>query len=100
MRLIDADEVIKRINEEIFWTDSAKASVRNKIYTTPTISLESLPPQGKWIFSNKSDWYFQIWKCSNCGKEWELHYDPRKDGTRLKHCPECGARMNTTGGEL
>ena len=39
------------------------------------------------------DW-FDLWKCSVCGTEWNFAYDPTSTDTRVNYCPDCGARMD------
>ena len=106
MRLIDADELCKRITNEpsamaeiIFKNTgnfqylTAMADRQNEIWDMisemPTIDPESLRPVGRWETVKRQEHYpslkeYEADYCSNCGKRGELEYS---------YCPHCGARM-------
>ena len=95
MRLIDADAAIQEINDNIYWTDSQKAAIRNKIYRTPTIDPKSLRPEGTWIPYHEADFGWDEYgvRCSNCN--WKVEDDDIKFS--MPFCPKCGARMKKDG---
>ena len=93
MRLIDADAAIQEIDDNIYWTDSEKAAIRNKIYRTPTIDPESLRPEAEW----------EDGVCTACQFDLRVLTDGENG---LKHwvwdegfdyCPQCGAKLKGAG---
>lgn len=90
MRLIDADALVERINEDVVCCN--KDSIGECIYldaiesvkVQPTVDPESLRLQSRWIWKDdEPDNYECI--CSNCNAE-EEHLYP--------YCPYCGAKMD------
>lgn len=79
MRLIDADEVLARIENPYQWAEIARW-----LRDAPTIERKT----GKWI---ETDSHEPCWfKCDQCG---------RLSDIKEIYCPTCGASMvNTTCG--
>ena len=98
MRLIDADDFIKRV-QELYesqeWSIkdihfSAKDIVLN-MKTQPTIEVEPVR-HGKWIKENivlTSLPPQYRWHCSECGST-KVGYD---ESVLTPYCPNCGAKM-------
>lgn len=53
---------------------------------------------GQWVHTDMAAWWFGKDECSEC----QYHDDERNDLSRLKYCPNCGAKMDGDGdwGEL
>lgn len=85
MRLIDADELEKKLPNDLPY----KASVKRVLIQAPTIDAEPVR-HGKW--TTKDVGFLQIrFVCSACGKwEHEFWHDHRF----MKYCPNCGAKMD------
>ena len=99
MRIIDADELEKKMYHEAFEVDSelqmwnSGCWIRYKLFekcleNTPTIDA-AYRPQGEWKHLKGDEWL-----CSNCGHvvwtegSWEHPLERGKD-----YCEHCGARM-------
>lgn len=82
MRLIDADALIKTLNEEKI---KFNADVNYFILNAPTIDAEPVR-HGKWT------WEECVYKCSECSHKAYGNILECMDGT-YKYCPNCGARM-------
>lgn len=54
---------------------------------------------GRW--EHDSVGFDDFWKCSACREDWFFEYDPTEECTRVKYCPNCGAKMDgeRKGGE-
>ena len=90
MRIIDADELVKKVSEESVhklkqaWNDSATAEARGMVLTigciknAPTVNVER---HGKWLSICEGEGN----ECSVCGYKYF--------GGRYKYCPDCGAKM-------
>lgn len=90
MRLIDADAVVKRL-EEWNTNDSMDKALYNftlcRITEQPTIEPER--KTGKWhprIYS-----HIEMMVCSECNSEFS--YDAETGVRDYNYCPHCGARM-------
>ena len=96
MRLIDADALLQR------WNDIVPRMVRdkdggipidflvviNEVGTTPTLTLDDLMPNGRWIKRGYACGENE-YECSVCHEtEW------RTSASRMKYCMFCGARMD------
>ena len=92
MRIINADELEKKMYHEAFEVDSelqmwnSGCWIRYKLFekcleNTPTID-DADRPQAEWTEDEEG-----YWRCTNCGRkaEWEFFED--------NYCPRCGARM-------
>lgn len=81
MRLIDADEVQKRIDMMGTVNGILCCDAHEFIDNVPTIEFEPFR-RGGWIFHMQATGY--LWKCSECGGNSENRY---------AFCPFCGALM-------
>ena len=91
MRIINADELEKKMYHEAFEVDSelqmwnSGCWIRYKLFekcleNTPTIDAADRP-QGEWI----NDIRYSGWTCTHCNYH---------DGNKTDNfCPNCGARM-------
>lgn len=94
MRLIDADALIERINEEKkefvnIWYKAGICIVEEYINDAPTVEeiskVTSERTRGKWILPNDCvARYLDEWSCSNCN---------HLISHRHNFCPNCGADM-------
>ena len=88
MRLIDADELLKKkVLVYSCFNDEAEGILVKDIEETLTINPEDLRPKGKWekVIPTKSaaKWSRKV-SCSICHREgYDYH----------RYCPNCGARM-------
>lgn len=80
MRLIDADELTRRI-EKSYLTKGEKRLFSIKVRHMPTVELR---PQGEWIPNYRSQFCNPGRACSLCGKVVEFSEN---------YCPNCGAYM-------
>lgn len=99
MRLIDADALIKWVQE--CGAKCPTLSVEklfNAIKDAPTIDPVK---RGRWIKMSDADGVY--WACSECGEDIPRisHYNPQFDLfprlesiDRTNYCPNCGARMD------
>ena len=92
MKLIDADDLIARIDKavQIMDIDSIPVPyIRQCVVETPIIEPESLVKHGKW---EKEGCGLRI--CSICNFEYD-HSGMPAEG--LNYCPNCGAKMDLEG---
>lgn len=83
MRLIDADALLKKLNEEKIPFNS---DVNSFIITAPTVDAAPVR-HGKWIRMGEPPMY--IIECSECRQCYFCH-----DGqTTPTYCSNCGAKM-------
>lgn len=101
MRLIDADELLQKMQTEYDSTDrlidqgelhldtlaEGYTEVHGLIESLPTIDPESLIPHGRWEFGEDIDV-----QCSICGRDALTEGDYRQ--VRSLYCPNCGAKMD------
>lgn len=94
MRLIDADAVYElHSNYPAFARSYADLTdLRDILEDAPTIDAVPVV-HGRWIHTDMAAWWFGKDECSEC----QYHDDERNDLSRLKYCPNCGAKMD--GGE-
>lgn len=89
-RLIDADEMLKRLESWNTDDEMDKALYNftlNRIIEQPTV--KAVPVRhGKWIYTYLSDEFVIEQTCSECGVTFEDY--PHN----YKYCPMCGARMD------
>lgn len=85
MRLIDADELIKRLEKDPLFPLVEQYNISGVIENAPTIEAEPVK-HGRWKCESDMETY-TIWRCSECGIGFE-HTSP--------YCRNCGAKM---GGE-
>ena len=79
MRLIDADALIKKLNEERIPYNS---DINYLITTAPTIEEKK---QGEWYAYDRYNQWMMHYKCSECNVIADDSYN---------YCPHCGAKMN------
>lgn len=82
MRLIDADALIKEIDNEMFSTESRKCWEKMRVRKMPTIDAEPVR-HGRWIPQDNT---FTRYMCSEC--------EGKNHGGHEKYCPSCGAKMD------
>lgn len=84
MRLIDADEIIKRSHDVIIGNGTKhRCFDTTLIHEIPTVDAEPVR-HGMWITKSTGGEFFDC--CSECGYvEWDA---PNK------YCPHCGSRMD------
>ena len=85
MRLIDADALIKTLNEEKI---KFNADVNYFILNAPTIDAE-LVRYSKWDAVDEDDFHY---RCFSCGFNAYGNTMEVMDGT-FRYCPHCGALM-------
>ena len=102
MRLIDADALIKRIEDNSYLISQRNNSVE-KGMTLVGIKqcideeqfIDAEPVRhGEWILTKERniwDQFTEVLKCSECGK-----FASRGQGIEVRHryCPNCGAKMD------
>ena len=87
-RLIDCEQAKRATYEEIFWTESEQAVVRNFLAKLPKVDAVEVV-HGRW----EDDSYDPRYICSECGA-WLLVEDAT---ARMNYCPNCGAKMDGDG---
>lgn len=105
MRLIDADDLMKKIEYAWVFTDDSEirkfkiASYRfldlfeKIVYGSPTIDAEPIK-HGKWI--ERDDQMFEnVFDCSCCNESFVIEDALQIDG--YKYCVNCGAKMDLGG---
>lgn len=93
MRLIDADALCKKLQEEIGSPEGHKKLMRINYLITSAPTIEAEPVRrGKWI--DKSYDSDNSWECSECHEEYLMLYDDYCEFVEwAKYCPNCGAYM-------
>ena len=111
MRIIDADELLQKMQTEYDSTDrlidqgelhldtlaEGYTEVHMLIENCPTIDPESLMPHGRWK-TKRGNYYATgggnpIWGCSNC----DFIYGASMSSPKWDFCPNCGAKMKKEG---
>ena len=101
MRIIDADELLQKMQTEYYSTDrlidqgelhldtlaEGYTEVHGLIESLPTIEPESLIPHGRWEIVRIGS--FSHYRCSACGS----HAGIGRGYNKFSFCPACGARM-------
>ena len=103
-RLIDADELMKNIDEQLASHDGLDMFDRETVYligvndvasyivTAPTVDAESVR-HGRWekVYGDHLSMGHRPWVvcCSVCGRV----------GMESNYCPHCGAKMDSKDGE-
>lgn len=91
-RWIDAEKAIENTRNEVYWTESEAAAVRNFLNHQPTINPEDLRTRGRWI--EVTDITLETYyDCSVCGESFCL-IDGSPTDNLYRYCPNCGAKMN------
>lgn len=108
MRLIDADGLIKRIEDNSYLISQRNNSVEKgmtlvgiKQCIDEEQSIDAEPVRhGKWLISE-----YEYFDCSECGESYYNGCDSHEEAERkLKnhdayaYCPHCGAKMGNGGG--
>ena len=93
-RLIDAEGLAKKVNEEICRCDCVISTMfarrfKKLIDEQPTIEAEPVK-HGEWVIAKDKDGFAMWDACSSCGHG--LHYVC--EGKRFPYCPNCGAKMD------
>ena len=82
VRLIDYEQAKRATYEEIFWTESEQAVVRNFLAKLPKVDAVPVV-RGRWIVDDSG-----VIICSECGAEHEWQ------DYRATFCEDCGAKMD------
>ena len=89
MRLIDADALIKNLQEmaDIEWNQQVGSSkgIEDAIDVIENFPTVEDRPTGKWEICNEGRYRIYYCKCGNC--KTDLHT------SKLNYCPNCGADM-------
>lgn len=94
-RLIDADELAKKMQFLIRTHHRDAFDALNEIDKAPTIASESLRPQGEWTIKyDEYDCEYAV--CSCCGAEFYALDEDTIDIT-YNYYPDCGAYMKGAG---
>lgn len=98
MRPIDADALFEpneSTDKVLIWGRNggktialAEKMMRERVNMAPTLALDDLRPQGRWVCLEPEIGYFA---CSEC--------DHRILRAKCNYCPSCGADMRGGGGE-
>ena len=90
MRLIDADALLNRMQEDPLFDLVERYGVSGVIEAEPTV--DAVPVRhGKWIYGNDFHWHTA--SCNKCG--YQRRTDIKADGwNQWRYCPNCGARMD------
>ena len=92
MRPIDADALPIRkayiVDEAGFGATFYVVDIED-IDCAPTIDAAPVV-HGRWVHTDMAAWWFGKDECSEC----QYHDDERNDLSRLKYCPNCGAKMD------
>lgn len=74
----------------------SKVGSETKVHPDDVIKIVAPAVHGRWVhISEKSDVYYDTYKCSNCHEEVVID-----QGLKMpKFCHECGARMDGGAGE-
>ena len=83
-RLIDIEQAKRATYEEIFWSESDQAVVRNFLTKLPKVDAVEVV-HGKWIKGK----YPGEYTCSRCGME---YCEAEPTVKPYKYCPECGSK--------
>lgn len=96
MRLIDAEQMKKKLNE---WIDATGCDVFTKYHIMEFLNdcdaVEAVPVvHGEWVgtrYDGFADGYpvYDEWECSVCGEEYESEGEP----PTCNFCPNCGAKF-------
>ena len=85
-RLIDVEQAKRATYEEIFWTESEQAAVRNFLAKRPKVDVAEVV-HGRWIDE------YPYARCSECNAEW-INCITDNDPKIFYYCPNCGAKMD------
>ena len=93
MRLIDADELIKMLQDTIDFnmkhnTFFKSFSMQHILYILENMKTVDPVKHGRWIHGSSSE-NIRV-TCSECGYKVNYFWDSWQDA---KYCPNCGARM-------
>lgn len=97
MRLIDADELLKKAYKSDWeWhdrlhTEKQKVVDVEDIDEAPTIEAEPVR-HGHWIHCPEED--ENAWRCSECTGGWLLPDGETPEANNMRFCHRCGARMD------
>ena len=89
-RLIDAEQAKRATYEEIFWTESEQAVVRNFLAKLPKVDAVEVV-HASWIHASNKPGVWIGMKCSLCGAR--IRYTEFINGNH-NYCHKCGARMD------
>ena len=81
-RLIDVEQAKRATYEEVFWTESEQAVVRNFLAKLPKVDAEPVV-HGHWVKYNFLG--HEQWACSEC---------QTLGSPQWKRCPVCEAKMD------
>lgn len=89
MRLIDADAANVDYIPCYYGSNCRAEDVEEWLKDQPTIDAVPVV-HGRWVHTDMAAWWFGKDECSEC----QYHDDERNDLSRLKYCPNCGAKMD------
>ena len=90
-KLIDFETARNATYEEVFWTESEQASVRNFLAKLPKVDAAGVV-HGHWeIRPDPYRYLYQKYACSVCGG-WR--HNLAFEHENMNYCPNCGAKMD------
>ena len=90
-RLIDAEQAKRATYEEVFWTESEQAAVRNFLVRLPKVDAVEVV-HGRWEPRTDIIGFDRCSVCHDCNV-----YDNWAGGKKWNYCPNCGAKMDGDG---
>ena len=89
-RLIDVEQAKRATYEEVFWTESEQAVVRNFLVKLPTVDAVEVV-HGRWSepYMINEEYGIMGRDCSVCGHTYGV--------AKSNYCPNCGAKMDGDG---
>lgn len=90
VRLIDADALIEdafNLMDRDELLEDVPQIIKDYCDAQPTIDAEPVR-HGKWIPISSNNKWFDVSKCSVCGKQYSLY------PLDYNYCPHCGAKMD------
>ena len=85
-RLIDVEQAKSATYQQIYWSESAQAAVRNFIVKLPKVDAVEVV-HGRWLSTNDDNKK----RCSQCDV---IHLIAQYPHGQANYCPNCGAKMD------